>query len=168
MYVYPHTLPAMSESNPAPLQLWQTIPPSFWHVLSFAVILMTVTVAYKTLRSTSVEFQILDMRLGLSQVVDETQQISSELRANAEALEEDRAELRQGIEELEQTVGNLPAAQEVIRSLAPLAEPDTAAVSAERFERLDEYIGGLRGQIQAPLQAAPLSELDIQQRRRGQ
>lgn len=146
----------MADSPPPPEKIWQTIPATLWHVISFAIFLLTITVAYAAFRSASVDLEVFNLRLQLTQAVEETSDISSELQRQSRQLEAGREELRQGVEEWERVAGNSAVAQEVISSLAPITNPDSAAVDPVRIERLNENIYNLREQIRAPIRPAPL------------
>jgi len=120
------------------------IPKSFWHSLSFAVVVATLGLVVIAYRASSVSIEIADAKIQLISAISETRDFKSALEEENQRLKKAGAELQQKIQALEQML-----APEKMRILKPEelkaleARPGDLGkgiISPEKFKEFDKRI----------------------------
>lgn len=122
-----------------------SIPKTFWHSISLAILTGTAGMVMIAYQSSSVSIEIANAKIQLSSAITETKDIKSDLQIENDKLRQATERLKQKINDLIASNSKTPSKRaEAIKKFKPISGEDSKlklqSIPPERFKEFDTRI----------------------------
>jgi hypothetical protein len=125
-----------------------SIPRTFWHAASIAILVVTCGLVVIAYRSTSVSIEIAHTKIDLSHAINETEDLSRTLQAENQRLKQAQAELQAKVVALQGVLSRKKPQDLTAKDLEPLdanrLNMQQVIVPDERFQQVQQNLKELR------------------------